>query len=172
MDRYVLPALGKLPVRQVDAATLDAFYAHLRTRGGKDGRPLRASSVHEVHAVLSGALKQAVAWGWIGHNPATQATAPSAQKADVQPPQPEDAGRLLSAAMAESPELGLFLRLACVAACMTCGTSWSPSWSPAGWTGAPSRAAPATPTGTRPWPPLPTFSRLRTGRRPSSWTSC
>ena len=50
MDRYILPALGKLPVRQVDAATLDAFYAHLRTRGGKDGRPLKASTVHEVHA--------------------------------------------------------------------------------------------------------------------------
>jgi hypothetical protein len=46
MDRYILPALGKLPVRQVDAATLDAFYAHLRTRGGKGGRPLKASTVH------------------------------------------------------------------------------------------------------------------------------
>jgi integrase len=67
MDRYILPALGKLPVRQVDAATLDAFYARLRTRGGKDGRPLKASTVHEVHAVLSGALKQAVVWGWVGH---------------------------------------------------------------------------------------------------------
>jgi integrase len=30
----------------------------------------------------------------------------------------------------------------------TCATSWSPSWSPAGWTGAPSQAAPAMPTGT------------------------
>jgi integrase len=30
----------------------------------------------------------------------------------VQPPQAEDAARLLSAAMAEDPELGLFLRLA------------------------------------------------------------
>jgi hypothetical protein len=29
MDRYILPAIGKLPVRQADAATLDAFYAHL-----------------------------------------------------------------------------------------------------------------------------------------------
>jgi integrase len=112
MDRYILPALGKLPVRQLDAATLDAFYAQLRTRGGKDGRPLKASTVHEVHAVLSGALKQAVVWGWIGHNPAKLATAPSVQKADVQPPQAEDATRLLSAAMAEDPELGLFLRLA------------------------------------------------------------
>jgi integrase len=77
MDRYILPALGKIPVRQVDVATLDAFYAHLRTRGGKDGRPLKASTVHEVHAVLSGALNQAVVWGWIGHNPAKQVTAPS-----------------------------------------------------------------------------------------------
>jgi integrase len=34
------------------------------------------------------------------------------RKADVQPPQAEDAARLLSAAMAEDPELGLFLRLA------------------------------------------------------------
>jgi integrase len=114
MDRYILPALGKLPVRQLDAAPLDALYAHLRTRGGKDGRPLKASTVHEVHAVLSGALKQAVVWGWVGHNPAKQATAPSVQRADVQPPRAEDAARLLSAAMAEDPELGLFLRLAVV----------------------------------------------------------
>jgi integrase len=114
MDRYILPALGKLPVRQVDAATLDAFYAHLRTRGGKDSRPLRASTVHEVHAVLSGALKQAVVWGWIGHNPAKQATAPAVEKPDVQPPSAEDAARLLATAMQENPELGLFLRLAVV----------------------------------------------------------
>jgi integrase len=114
LDRYILPALGRLPVRQVDAATLDAFYARLRTAGGKGGRPLKASTVHEVHAVLSGALKQAVVWGWIGHNPAKLATAPSVQKADVQPPQAEDAARLLAAATQESPELGLFLRLAVI----------------------------------------------------------
>jgi hypothetical protein len=50
MDRYILAALGKLPVRQVDAATLGAFYAHLRTRGGKVGRPLKASFVGPLRA--------------------------------------------------------------------------------------------------------------------------
>jgi hypothetical protein len=65
MDRYILPALGKLPVRQVDAATLDAFYAHLRTRGGKDGRPLKASTVHEA-----------------GRSPLGPRTRPAAQPAD------------------------------------------------------------------------------------------
>jgi integrase len=112
LNRYILPALGKLPVRQVDAATLDAFYARLRTAGGKGGRPLKPSTVHEVHAVLSGALKQAVVWGWTGHNPAKLATAPSVPKAEVQPPNAQDAARLLTAAMEESSELGLFLRLA------------------------------------------------------------
>jgi len=86
-----------------------------------------ASTVHEVHAVLSGALKQAVVWGWVGHNPAKLATAPSVQKADVQPPQAEDATWLLSAARTEGPELGLFLRLAVVLGARRgeiCGLRW------------------------------------------------
>jgi integrase len=128
MDRYILPALGKLPVRQVDAATLDAFYAQLRTEGGKDGRPLKASTVHEVHAVLSGALKQAVVWGWISHNPARLASPPSREQADTQPPAVEDAARLLRTAAAEDPELGLFLRLAVVLGARRgelCALRWS-----------------------------------------------
>jgi integrase len=112
LDRYILPALGRLPLHQLDAATLDRFYTRLRAAGGKDGRPLSASVVREVHAVLSGALKQAVVWGWVGHNPAKQATPPSVQRAEVRPPNAEDAGRLLAAAVAEDSELGLFLRLA------------------------------------------------------------
>jgi len=128
LDRYILPALGELPVRQLDAATLDTFYARLRTGGGKQGRPLSASIVREVHAILSGALKQALVWGWIGHNPAKLATSPAVQKADVRPPQAEDATRLLTVAMAEDPELGLFLRLAVVLGARRgelCSLRWS-----------------------------------------------
>jgi integrase len=78
------------------------------------GWPLSASAVREVHTVLSGAFKQAVAWGWAGHNPAKLATPPSAGKSGVSPPHARDVARLLAAAMAEDPELGLFLRLAVV----------------------------------------------------------
>jgi integrase len=128
LDRYILPALRKLPLRQLDAATLDTFYTRLRAGGGKDGQPLSASIVREVHAVLSGALKQGVVWGWIGHNPATLATPPAVEKADVQPPKVEDAARLLAAANAEDPELGLFLRLAVVLGARRgelCSLRWS-----------------------------------------------
>jgi hypothetical protein len=67
------------------------------------GRPPSASLIREVHAILSGAIKQAVVWGWLGHNPAKLATPPAVEKAEVQPPKVEDTARLLAAAMAEDP---------------------------------------------------------------------
>jgi integrase len=128
LDRVILPALGKLPVGRLDAATLDAFYAQLRKQGGKGGRPMAASSVRQVHAILSGALGRAVVWGWIGQNPARLATPPSVEKADVAPPAVEDAARLLSVAEQEDAELGLFVRLAVVLGARRgelCALRWS-----------------------------------------------
>jgi integrase len=151
IDRYILPALGRAKVREVDAATLDALYAQTRAHGGKcrvcwqrirrrepplrageryrprpgedeqvhrpdcaRGWPLSASAVQEVHTVLSGAFKQAVVWGWAGHNPAKLATAPAVRGTDASPPDATGVARLLAAAMVEDPELGLVLRLAVV----------------------------------------------------------
>jgi integrase len=77
--------------------------------------------------VLSGAFKQAVAWGWAAHNPAKLATPPSSGRSGVSPPAAGDVARLLTAAMAEDPELGLFLRLAVVLGARRgelCGLKW------------------------------------------------
>jgi integrase len=128
IDRSILPSLGRLQVGQLDAATLDTFYARLRRQGGKDGRPLAASSVRQIHAILSGALTRAVVWGWISHNPARLASPPSREQADTQPPAVEDAARLLRMAAAEDAELGLFLRLAVVLGARRgelCALRWS-----------------------------------------------
>jgi integrase len=128
LDRSILPALGKLPVGRLDAATLDAFYAQLRKQGGKGGRPMAASSVRQVHAILSGALSRAVVWGWISQNPARLATPPSVEKADVAPPAADEAARLLNVAQHEDAELGLFLRLAVVLGARRgelCALRWS-----------------------------------------------
>jgi integrase len=72
------------------------------------------SAVRDVHAVLAGAFKQAQVWGWIDHNPMTLVTRPAVRRTDVQPPQVAQAERLIDTAMAEDPELGLFLVLAVV----------------------------------------------------------
>jgi Domain of unknown function (DUF4111) len=68
------------------------------------GWPLSASAVREVHTVLSGAFKQAVVWGWAGHNPAKLATPPGAGKAGVSPPAGGDVARLLKTAMEQDPK--------------------------------------------------------------------
>jgi integrase len=78
------------------------------------GWPVSASAVREVHSVLSGAFKQAVVWGWTAHNPAKLATPPAAGRAEVVPPEADGVARLLTEAMDQDPELGLFLRLAVV----------------------------------------------------------
>ena len=76
--------------------------------------PMSSSAVRDVHAVLAGAFKQAQVWGWIDHNPMALVTRPAVRRVDVQPPQVAQAGRLIDTAMAEDPELGLFLVLAVV----------------------------------------------------------
>jgi len=92
------------------------------------GIPMTASALRDIHAILSGAFKQAMVWGWITQNPVAAATAPSNEPADVRPPEVDQVERLLAAAMAEDPELGLFLRLAVVLGARrgeVCSLRWS-----------------------------------------------
>jgi integrase len=127
INRRIVPALGNLPVRRLDAETLDRFYAELRKRGRGDGKPLSASQVRSVHTVLSGALKQAVAWGWISHNPARLATPPALPSGEVTPPPVAQVSRLLALALERELRFGLFLRLAVVLGARRgelCGLRW------------------------------------------------
>jgi integrase len=93
VNKHVLPVLGPLPVGRLDPETLDSFYETLRTcrehcngrryvehrKAGEHEctatcrphvcRPLVASSIREVHRILSGALKRAKRWRWIAGQP-------------------------------------------------------------------------------------------------------
>jgi len=52
---------------------LDRFYAALKARGERGGRPLAGSTVVRSHTVVRLALAQAVVWGWRADNPAERA---------------------------------------------------------------------------------------------------
>jgi hypothetical protein len=52
--------------------------------------------------------------GWIDHDPMALVTRPAVKRPDVRPPQVAQAEQLIDAAMAQDPELGLFLVLAVV----------------------------------------------------------
>jgi integrase len=86
---------------------LDRFYFSLTNSAG-----LAPATVRHVHAVIRRALRQAVVWGWIGINPAVNATLPRLVKADISPPSPEQVLELIQKAHERDPELGNFLHIA------------------------------------------------------------
>ena len=65
------------------------------------GIPMTASAIRDIHAVLSGAFKQAMVGGWISHNPVRLTTPPAVEQPDTRPPEVGQAERLIETAMAE-----------------------------------------------------------------------
>ena len=82
----IAPDLGSLTLRRVTTQRLDAYDASLVRE-----RELSPSSVRHVHAVLRGALGQAVRWGWIPTNPAASASPPKVRRREITPPAITDA---------------------------------------------------------------------------------
>lgn len=79
IDRNLKPALGGLELSKVTVRPIEQFYADLRRcrercdgRTGVDHacRPLAASTIKQIHAILSGAFDAAVRWEWMASNPA------------------------------------------------------------------------------------------------------
>jgi integrase len=114
IEKRILPRFGKTKVRAIRAVDIDAFYADLQRRGGENGGPLAAQSIHHIHALLRRLLNQAVRWGWIATSPVTRASPPRVHRFEIKVPTPEDVSRLIAAADAQGGELGCFLRLAAI----------------------------------------------------------
>jgi integrase len=72
---------------------------------------LSASTIRQVHWILSGALDRAVVWNWISVNPAEHADKPALPTPNPQPPTVEQAAELILAAWDEDPDWGAFLWL-------------------------------------------------------------
>ncbi|MGD9530003.1 MAG: tyrosine-type recombinase/integrase [Dehalococcoidia bacterium] len=150
-DKHIRPLIGTVPVGSLGADVFDSFYAELRRcrdhcigRGLTDHRtpvehdcdarcrphtcrPLGASTIRQIHFILSGALKRAVRWRWLATNPIAEAEPPKAPKPNPQPPTPEEAGRILEAAWAADPDWGTLVWLAIVTGIRRgelCGLRW------------------------------------------------
>jgi hypothetical protein len=77
---HVLPVLGSVQLRHIDAGMLNALYASLLADGRKNyaGGGLSPRSVQYVHAIIHRALRDAVKWGRLARNPAEAADPPKA----------------------------------------------------------------------------------------------
>jgi integrase len=133
---HIRPALGPLPLSRLEAETIESFYGQLRTcrvrcGGGRrpiehrvegehtcDDRcrrhqckPLSASAVRQIHAILSSACKRAVRWNWITSNPVDNAEPPAATRPNPRPPTSEQAARICTEAW-KDPDWGMLVWLA------------------------------------------------------------
>jgi len=109
---YIPAKLRDLPLGRVDVETLEALYAHLLRKGSKrNGGPLSASSVRNVHVVIYGALELARRRKWVAVNAAADAEVPAPPRR-LPSPAPTDAiPLLLAAAAAEHHALATYLQV-------------------------------------------------------------
>jgi integrase len=137
LSNWILPALGDRKIGSIQSSDLDDLYRGLTKRIPLSAAtvrqvhakriplsaatvrqvhakriPLSAATVRQVHAIIRRAFRQAILWGWIAVNPATNATPPRQAKADLSPPNPNQVAELLHAAHARDPEVGNFIHIA------------------------------------------------------------
>jgi integrase len=132
---HIRPLIGHVQVGRIDGEVLDSFYKQLRTcrahcRGRKflqhrtqrehecDERckphqcqPLKPGSLLKIQAILNGAGKRAVRWGWVGRNPFELTEPISASRPDPQPPSAEQAAAIVTEAWTD-PDWGMLVWLA------------------------------------------------------------
>ena len=97
------PALGHLAVETLKSGDLDTFYTDQRKAGKKPG------TIRRYHSQISAALQVATDWGWRPDNPARKAHPPAPEPARVRPPTADDVQRLIGAAAAKDPAIGIAL---------------------------------------------------------------
>lgn len=141
IDGFIRPALGDIPIARLcrlGPRPFEQLYAELRAcRRRCHGRsfvehrtprphtcdercaphackPLALSSVRQCHAVLSGALSAAKRWGWITVNPLDAAQRPRMPAPQPDPPSPEEAAKIVTAAWEQDEDWGTFVWLTLV----------------------------------------------------------
>ncbi|MBA0127370.1 tyrosine-type recombinase/integrase [Haloechinothrix sp. YIM 98757] len=150
IEHHVRPLLGDERLGRVDAKVLDSFYSELRRcrahcRGGRytehrtdrehecddrcrphQCRSLGNGSIRKVRAILSGAGKRALRWGWVGVNPFDMAEPLPAARPDPQPPSPDQAATIVNEAWADL-DWGMLVWLAMVSGARRgelCALTW------------------------------------------------
>jgi integrase len=114
---HLVPAFGKRPVRKLTAWDLDRLYQAMQEPViDKAGQTIKqgsgTSTVRQAHAIMSGALGQAVNWGWVPTNVGRSASPPAVQGRRVSVPTTAQVRAILAAAEERDPILARMVMLA------------------------------------------------------------
>ncbi len=99
---YLVPHLGHLRLRDLNASHIERMYAAIRAdsarRAGQGERATGPATIRRVHATLSSALNTAVKRQLLAHNPAQHVELERSDRPEVTPWQPDELGAFLDAA--------------------------------------------------------------------------
>ncbi len=99
IERHIIPALGMIPLAQLEAKDIQAFYAKELKSGRADGKGgLSATTILYHHKMIRKALKQAVHLDLVARNVADGVKPPRVQKVTMSTFSPEEVIRFLDAA--------------------------------------------------------------------------
>ena len=101
--RHLIPALGAIPLNQLQPQHLQDYYSRALSSGRTDGRGgLSPRTVQYHHRILSEALGNAVRTEVLGRNPASAVTGPRPQRKGMATLAPWDVAAFLAAAREET----------------------------------------------------------------------
>ena len=106
INSRIRPVLGGLRLDKLEPDTLDGAYRMWLEEG------LSPSTVHQFHAILSAACRQAVKWGWIDKAPTDRSTPPQPVRKEMLVPTPKQLSDMVKTADDEDPVLGTAVALA------------------------------------------------------------
>lgn len=118
---HIAPTIGRIKVRKLTAWDLDQVYRGMLAEGRGN------STVRQAHAILSGALGQAVKWAWAPTNVAKSASPPKVRAKKIAVPTQEEIRRLLDLAEQRDPTLAGAILLAAITGCRRgeiCALRW------------------------------------------------
>jgi len=113
---YILPFIGEKVVRDLTPLMLESYYNRLLSQpavhmsGYKTSRNISPHVIKKVHVILHGALEQAVKWGCINRNPASNCDPPKPPKKEKQIWSPDEAVEAME--LCEEGPLSLAIQLA------------------------------------------------------------
>lgn len=122
LEKRVIPSLGKVKLDKLTAHHLDRLYRKLETE-------YASTTVEFTAAVVSATLTQAVKWGWLSKNVASNATVRAGKPKTRDALSPEDVTRLIRAAIEldEDYDMATLIFLLCLVGGRrgeACGFQW------------------------------------------------
>ncbi len=83
IDHYIVPRIGRMRLQALRPAVISKLYRDLSEHGGRDGRPLSATTISDIHRTLRKALADAVDIDQVlAANPAARSKRPKSASAE------------------------------------------------------------------------------------------